>query len=80
MKLESLNISCHAWDDNKLYGNIKFSGSSGDIQLILKQEQCQEILQIVAKELVASAKEVARDLTEELVESTGILLEHKAAE
>jgi len=64
MILESLNISkCDFSYDGRIaghyYGTIKFSGTGGKVEIALKPEHVQPILEIVAAGLVAAAKEVA---------------------
>lgn len=81
MKLSSLNLrrSSYGVDQGELAGTLVVTTVSGDIQLRLSQEKCEQILAIVSEQLVDSAKEVAENITKEIVEHRHVL-EHKESE
>jgi hypothetical protein len=68
MKLESLHIYATGYgESDRLTGSIKFSNINGNVELTLRQEHMQQVLEAVGQGLVESAKEVARDLTADIV-------------
>lgn len=72
MKLERLHMEVRAWgpDKGKVYGDIKFSGEHGSIELTLTEENCEKILRVIADRLVEAATERAQMLTGAIIEAT----------
>ena len=72
MRLEALEISVEpSYSDNagKYKGRVKFSNKGGDITLNLNETLSNRILEVVAEELVLTAKEVATNLTANCIDS-----------
>lgn len=73
MKLQNLSMS--RWADEPISGSIKFSDPAGnEIKLTLAEERCNEILKIVADQLVAATREQYEALTANVIEHTGQVL------
>ena len=81
MLLKSIYLrrNMYGVEEGKLKGNIDVGTSLGEIKLILTEEKCQQILNLVADALVEQTKEVAQLMTAELIEGTP-QLEHKEEE
>jgi hypothetical protein len=75
MQLERLAITRETWGVNKgqFTGAIEFSNQSGKIQLNLNHETGQKLLAVVAECLVDTAKEVATQLTTEVIDSSRLI-------
>ncbi len=71
MRLEKLEIERRRWIDDKLHGEIKFSGDLGKIEVTLDEEQIKRVLAVVADSLVACAQETATKLTASVIEASG---------
>lgn len=72
MKLQSLNM--YRWGNEPLKGTIKFSDKDdNEITLRLSEEKCNEVLKVVADQLVETSKEQAAALTANIIENTGRL-------
>jgi len=70
MKLKRLEIAQPYFsDDNKLTGSIEFEGNSGKVTIELTQEHIKGVLAVVADALVTASKEVATELTANIIES-----------
>jgi hypothetical protein len=69
MRLQKIYIR-RPWNDEKrLEGSVEFAGKSGEISLHLTDELSRRVLEVVADELVASSRQVAQDLTREIIEA-----------
>lgn len=81
MKLNGLTIRKNYYEatDGTMVGDIaiEVGGGIGEVKLVLKPEQIQRILNIVAQAVVDSAKEVAKELTTRIIEDQAKALEHK---
>lgn len=76
MRLKTLHIyTVWSSEGDKLTGTIQFENSLGEIQLNLSPEQISRILPVVADSLVASAKEVATELSATVIEQSQLQLE-----
>ena len=77
MKLTSLNIR-EDWNNKGQYiGEVSFKGRNGSTEIRLNTELSQKVLEVLADEVVAAAKEVATVLTRECIEAAaGNRLEH----
>jgi hypothetical protein len=68
MKLTMLHIYESGYGANAcLIGVAKFSNENGEVALTLRPEHVHPVLEAVAEALVASAKEVATDLTASII-------------
>lgn len=73
MKLQ--NLSMYRWANEPVKGTIKFSDkNNNEITLQLSEEKCNEILKVVADQLVETSKEQAAALTANIIEHTGQVL------
>lgn len=81
MQLSGINLtrSTFGADKGKLSGTLHITTQSGDIKLILSEEKAQQILILISEQLVESAKELAEDITKEIIEHQPIL-EDKSGE
>lgn len=81
MKLSGLTIRKNYYDSSNqtMAGEIviEVGDTHSEVKLILKQEQIQKILAVVADAVVESAKEVAQELTVRIIEDQAKALEHK---
>ena len=77
LTLQKLNIhQSYRWKKDeplKYEGEIKYSGDHGDVSIHLNHETSLKVLAVVADQLVESSKELAQDLTREIVESQPLL-------
>jgi hypothetical protein len=83
MELNTLHLTRESWgsDKGKLKGRLSVTTESGEIHLTLTQEKAERILTIVAEQLVDQAKEIAHNLTREILEhKSDALLENKTDE
>ena len=70
MKLKRLEISApYFTDDNSLKGFVEFEGKGGKVTIELKQEHLKGVLAVVADGLVTATKEVATELTANVIET-----------
>lgn len=72
MLLEELRIIKRpSWETKGLQykGAIKYEGSHGTIELHLNHETSLKVLAVVADAMVASSKEIANDLTRDVIDS-----------
>jgi len=79
MQLERLTMQRKYYgpNDGKLEGTISFKNPDGEIQIILDDNSCHNILALCAEGLVNSAQQVAQNLTAAVITQTGPLLENK---
>lgn len=79
MELRMLHLSRETYGESKgrLKGKLSVTTSYGEIDLKLEDERAEQILQIVADQLVESAKEVAQNITREVLEHQAPALEHR---
>ncbi len=63
----------------KVTGKIEFESEYGEVSLILTPEHCEQILRICADSLVQVSKEVATELTREVIEQDKPMLEDGSA-
>lgn len=74
MILNDLHIYRNAWETNQpLKGTLKFKGTHGNVELILDESLSKKILAIVADAVVASGKEIANNLTAEIIDANRAL-------
>lgn len=71
MILKSLNIYRNY--EGITSGRIKFQNELGEIELILNDEACNKMLHICAEQLVESSKEVAQNLTANIIEYANMM-------
>jgi hypothetical protein len=79
MKLEELNIRApRSWDapDTGYRGTIKFTSSSGAVELKLTNDVSLRLLAVVADLVVESSRTIARDLTSETITAAGPAIAH----
>lgn len=72
MKLESLSISpVSSWEPNykedSYKGRIKYVGQHGAIEINLTPEFTKKLIAIIAEDLVVASKEVANNLTADVL-------------
>jgi len=74
MILEKLEIERKHWGPNegRMAGSIKFTNPAGEVSLILTDKHIQEILKICADSIVTISKEVATELTAQVIEQAHI--------
>lgn len=82
MILKKLYIERDEWGPQKgmLNGKIEYVGQYGDIGITLNPEHCKDILAIVADALVKTSRDMAANLTADVVASAGARLEDKSGE
>lgn len=70
MELRTIYLSRETYgaDKGKLKGNVTVSTLAGEIKLYLSEEKAGRILNICADQLVENAKEVAQNITKEILE------------
>lgn len=74
MILEDLHIYRHSWEQNQpIRGTLKFKGYHGNVELILDETLSKRILAVVADAVVASGKEIANNLTAEIIDANRAL-------
>lgn len=73
MRISSLNIN--EWQNyepgyrkDSYRATIKYKGSSGEVMINLTPELTKKVMHVIADELVAASKEIANDLTREIIE------------
>ena len=72
MKLKRLEIHApYFGNDNTLTGQVQFEGTHGDVALNLTQEQVVGIMAVVADAMVFATKELAEELTANIIEVAG---------
>lgn len=79
MRLEELHISRNRYDFDyagvkagAIGGKIKFSGDGGStVEVVLKKHHVDAILAIVADSMVAHTRELANELTADIIEHAG---------
>ena len=71
MKLKRLEIAQPYFSDqtNKLTGSIEFEGNNGKVTIELTQDHIKGVLAVVADALVTATKEVATELTANIIET-----------
>lgn len=80
MKLESLYLSLDKYgaSQGQYTGQLTFASELGKVEIKLSPATSNKILKIVADEIVSSAREVAYDLTREVIEAVIAPREEKA--
>lgn len=79
MELKSLSLSRNTWEEGKpIRGDITFASPIGEVKLTLTDKDCKDILRIISARLVEQTREVAQNMTAEIIENTGPLLTHEA--
>jgi hypothetical protein len=75
MILEKLMVERNMWGDRKgeYDARIKFTGEKGTIEVPLDSEKIQCVLGVVADSLVTAAKDVAENLTAEIIMASPLL-------
>ena len=69
MKHKRLEIAAPYFsDDNSLKGFVEFEGKGGKVTIELTQEHLRGVLAVVADGLVTASKEVANELTANIIE------------
>ncbi len=81
MELSGIHLtrSTYGADKGRLSGLLTVTTVGGDIKLILSEERAQAILMLMSDQLVDSAKEIAENITKEIIEHQPIL-EDKSGE
>ena len=67
-------------DEIQYEGEIEYAGSAGKVTINLTDQVSRKILAVVADQLVESSKQVAHNLTAEVIANAGRALTHEAAE
>ena len=77
MPLEDLRITEIEWGDRmgQYEARIKFSSEHGSVEAQLSPEHVSKVLNVVADALVNSARDVANNLTAEIITQSNNLLE-----
>lgn len=79
MELQDLSLSRHTWETGKpLRGAIKFGSPIGEVKLTLTEQDCKDILKIVSERLLEQTRQVANNMTTEIIEASGPALEDKS--
>jgi flagellar biosynthesis/type III secretory pathway protein FliH len=73
MRLSELRIHRSWTDDKLLQGKIRVESPAGEITLNLDDEQCNRLIMVVANELVDTARDVAKNLTQQTLEAKEIV-------
>ena len=84
MKIQSLSISeWNSYEPNYRPGaykcTIRYKGNSGEVQVNLTPDLTQRVMAVIAEELVAASKEIANDLTKEIIEHAALAAPAKEA-
>ena len=79
MRLSHLSIALNEYGDEKgkYSGKAAFKGQYGGIDIVLSPEVSQAVLKLCADALVQNSKDVASNMTAEVIEHSGALLENK---
>ena len=78
MKLKSMYMSRKEYgkDEGKLTGNVVFDNDNiGEVKLILTEENCRDILDIMKGVLARTAQETCASLHQAIIDSSSNLLE-----
>lgn len=71
MEFTSLSIRRRTWQaGSPMSGELEIAGAAGKIELVLTEQNCQDILAVIASRLIEQAKESAIALTSSIVEAT----------
>lgn len=75
MQLSGIHLSRSQYgaDQGKLSGSLSVTTEYGDIKLVLSEEKAEKILMLVSEQLVESAKEIAENITREIIEHRPLL-------
>ena len=70
MELKSLNLNRYSYqNDGKLTGTLHVTSNEGsEIKIVLTEDKADKILALISEQLVESAKEIAENLTREIIE------------
>jgi hypothetical protein len=77
MKIASLNISERqtyepGYRPNAYKATIKYKGNYGEVTVNLTPDLTTKVMRVIADELVAASKEIANDLTKEIIEHAAL--------
>lgn len=85
MQLEELNIGRNNYGfahgglkAGEIGGKIKFSGAGGTVEVRLKPNHIAAILAVVAESMVSHTRELASELTTDIIEHAGNVLQIEA--
>lgn len=69
MQLESLDVSLDKYGEHKgkYVGRAKFASSYGSVEVVLSPQVSTEVLKLCADALVANAKDMAQNMTAEVI-------------
>lgn len=76
MKMKELHIEeipSYVDSSGNYRGKIKFSGNNGVVEIHLNHERIKKILAVVADALVETSKDVAENLTAEIINQVPML-------
>lgn len=82
MKLEQLIISHQSYGVHagKYTGTASFKGQYGGVDIVLSPEVSVEVLKLCADALISNARDVANNLTAQIIERSGVAaIEDKSA-
>jgi len=76
MQLDKIYITRSDYGQNKgrLSGRIGFKGACGNIELTLNESLSQKIVAICADEMVAASKDIAANMTAEIINAAPELI------
>jgi hypothetical protein len=74
MQFESLSIASYqSWQpqykEGAMHGTIKYKGAHGDVTVNLTDALARKILAVVAEDMVAASREIATNLTSDVINS-----------
>ena len=69
MELESIRLYRHF--DGVVAGEIQFKDPKGTVSLTLTESNCQDILEVLADQLVEQSKEISKQLTSATITDAG---------
>jgi hypothetical protein len=80
MQMRTLNLSLAEYGPNKgrYTGNMHFAGEYGGVEIVLSPDMSDAVLKICAEALVQNAKDVAQNLTAQLITQSGLQIEDKS--
>lgn len=74
MELSSLYLTRNMYSMNKeISGTIEFVGPAGKVSLQLTPDNCRDILKVIASRLVEQSKEIAANMTADIINSVSAL-------
>lgn len=74
MILQELKIEIGRWGENKgqYNGSAKFGDERGEVSLNLSPDHVNQIFQVCADGIIATAKRAASDMTANIIEQVGL--------